>query len=904
MTLLGLLLLLIACGGVDAPADVPTDVPPVQKGAFVLELITSDEKIALEGATVSETIRVSAFSQETLRDLAFYLNDLETQTLQTLGNTATVELDTTLLANGEQTLTAVAQGQKGERKARATFTVSNESTEDPNPSDAPPPGGFPDPDDNPPTDQPTETPPVDEAPESEAPVETSEPTTDEAPIEETSTEETSEQPTTEVPTEEAPAEETSEETPAETPAEKSEPTTDMPSEDAPAVGETPAEKAPEQPTKDEAPTQEPSADEPDEEAPGTDEPATPPAEEQPSPPANEAKDETPPANDETPSASAPPATTPPSRQVNQMPDLSRDAMLTHGPIAFPEDFMVSVRDYGAVGNGVTDDTAAIQKALDDGRTQDKNYFGYPKALYFPAGVYLVSDTLEWRGCCVTLQGQGSGVSVIKLKNGTAGFGNPSSPKPVIKTPDGNESFRQNIWDLAVSTGSGNAGAVGIDYIVNNVGSLRNVLIRSGDGKGVRGLDLTRKWPGPLLIKGLAVDGFDVGIHVDHTEYGPTFEYVWLENQRVAGILNEGNTLAIRGLKSRNRVPAVRSTEDRGMVVLIDSELENGASTANAIENKGFLYARNVRTSGYGAALEDRGTTVEGPLTDYLSHASQSLFDDAAKTHSLNLLIEETPEFHDEVLDNWAAFEPKWYGDTEGLQELFDSGKSTIYFPAGRYMSYRETTIVVPPTVKKIVGFSSVINENSSDRGSGGIRFVVSANSPDPLIIEGFGYGAKVTHASKRTVVLKSGTYRYYDSKPGAGDLFLEDVFTYKIHIQKSQNVWARQYNNEVKGTKVINDGGKLWLLGLKTEHAGTVIETRNGGQTELLGTLIYPAFTVPADDVAFVIEDSQASLIYATTVYNEGKGYVVHVEETRDGETRTLLEDSLTKNRMPLFVGY
>jgi hypothetical protein len=39
---------------------------------------------------------------------------------------------------------------------------------------------------------------------------------------------------------------------------------------------------------------------------------------------------------------------------------------------------VSVKDFGAVGNGVADDTAAIQAALDTGQS-----------LYFPAGVYLV-----------------------------------------------------------------------------------------------------------------------------------------------------------------------------------------------------------------------------------------------------------------------------------------------------------------------------------------------------------------------------------------------------------------------------------------------------------------------------------------------------------------------------------
>lgn len=47
---------------------------------------------------------------------------------------------------------------------------------------------------------------------------------------------------------------------------------------------------------------------------------------------------------------------------------------------------VSVKDFGATGNGTTDDTAAIQLAVTAAYAQEK-------ALYFPAGTYLMASTI-------------------------------------------------------------------------------------------------------------------------------------------------------------------------------------------------------------------------------------------------------------------------------------------------------------------------------------------------------------------------------------------------------------------------------------------------------------------------------------------------------------------------------
>ncbi|MCF6289367.1 MAG: glycoside hydrolase family 55 protein, partial [Proteobacteria bacterium] len=60
-------------------------------------------------------------------------------------------------------------------------------------------------------------------------------------------------------------------------------------------------------------------------------------------------------------------------------------------IVFPVDSrVINIKtNYGAVGDGVTDDTNAILNAIKENVSKNK-------IIYFPNGTYLVSNRLEWR----------------------------------------------------------------------------------------------------------------------------------------------------------------------------------------------------------------------------------------------------------------------------------------------------------------------------------------------------------------------------------------------------------------------------------------------------------------------------------------------------------------------------
>ena len=76
--------------------------------------------------------------------------------------------------------------------------------------------------------------------------------------------------------------------------------------------------------------------------------------------------------------------------------------------------MVSVKDWGAKGDGTTDDKAAINNAITDASVDCR-------AVYFPAGTYMVlTGSTDSSGIvlktCVSLYGDGRGSSIIKMKN--------------------------------------------------------------------------------------------------------------------------------------------------------------------------------------------------------------------------------------------------------------------------------------------------------------------------------------------------------------------------------------------------------------------------------------------------------------------------------------------------------
>ena len=147
----------------------------------------------------------------------------------------------------------------------------------------------------------------------------------------------------------------------------------------------------------------------------------------------------------------------------------------------------------------------------------------------------------------------------------------------------------------------------------------------------------------------------------------------------------------------------------------------------------------------------------------------------------------------------------------------------------------------------------------------------------------------IVHESKRTLIVSSWIGAHVIGR-GSGDIFLDD-YCGRLDIESPQHhAWCRQLNTERQGTMLTNSGAKLWILGMKTEKIGTIIHTRAGGHTDLLGCFIYSNRGWDETVPAFVIEESTANLCGLNERNFNRRPCSFWFQETQDGEARTRRE--------------
>jgi hypothetical protein len=584
----------------------------------------------------------------------------------------------------------------------------------------------------------------------------------------------------------------------------------------------------------------------------------------------------------------------------------------------PDIGWIDVTEHGALPDDGIDDTAIIQQLVTE--NINKVNSGGVRTIYFPDGVYTISDTILWKDfldkwkAYLIFRGQSRDGTILRLTDNT--FTDPGNSQAVIFTassrggdpsekPDGvgNTAFFNFIQDLTVDTGTGNTGAIGIDYLNSNVGALRNVRVVSSDPDrvGLVGINMSRDWPGPSMLKNVEVIGFNYGLDFrEKTTYKTVAEELYLSEQKLAGIRNNAHPLSIRKLYSTNSVPVLISEDTSrrasAMTVILEGRFEGGDPDRYAIEYEMGLYLRDVEISGYrDLPIRDNNNDLDTGgryIWEFVSHEPYTEFSSPAR--SLHLPIEETPDGPDDPSSEWVKVEGT---DSAAVQAAIDKanfeGKSTIYFPTGAYL-FGEP-IMVSGSIRRVFGNGSTFTfrPRTADRS---VFVLQDLEGPD-ITFDTFVTFALVTGEddtftwvyddSDVPVVLKdimaqSNIRHYHNVRPTK--VFIENCAFGHTTFTNAQ-VWARQFDPENQDvTKIINRGSDLWILGLKTEWPSTVLENMDGARTELLGTLFYPPSGSNPRSGGITILNEESQLSYVGVSHGEANR--IQVRDIQNGETR------------------
>lgn len=183
----------------------------------------------------------------------------------------------------------------------------------------------------------------------------------------------------------------------------------------------------------------------------------------------------------------------------------------------PVSSFASVRSAGATGNGVTDDTNALQSIINSATSAGR-------IVYFDAGTYVVTRTIDIPPGAKIV---GEGYPII-LSSGSF-FNDMSNPKPVVRVGTPGATGQVEWSDMIVSTRGKQAGATLIEWNLATTGTpsgMWDVHTRIG---GFAGSDLLLgdcpTTPGSTNINTNCIGAY-MAMHVTRSASGLYMENVW------------------------------------------------------------------------------------------------------------------------------------------------------------------------------------------------------------------------------------------------------------------------------------------------------------------------------------------------------------------------------------------
>ncbi|UNI24919.1 hypothetical protein JDV02_010636 [Purpureocillium takamizusanense] len=424
----------------------------------------------------------------------------------------------------------------------------------------------------------------------------------------------------------------------------------------------------------------------------------------------------------------------------------------------------NVVDYGAVGDGVTDDTKAINKAMQDGKRCGEKCNGSTTKnaiIYFPPGKYLISTTIEMPFGTQVIGDANNRPTLIASKR-FIGLGVLSTDKYTgggtgidgldqewfVNTANFYRQLRNIRIDITDTRSSQKVAC--LHYQVAQATSIQNVELIAKPGTGQRGIfaengsggvmsDITFTGGGYGIYGGnqqftaqrLTFNGCDVGVQVIW-DWGWVWKSITMKNVKTGFKLLQQEKKPTA--KSSKRDGKKSPNGNIGSISVIDSSFEGvgtavliappnskpgTGSTGDVIEHVSFSSVDKAVADTSGATLLAPSAMVDhwalGPV--YSSKATRS-FSEGGKITGFqrdsdliderrNYFERQKPQYENSALGDFVHvkdFGAKGDGvtdDTAALQAaLYASQGKVLFVDAGSYIL---TGTVTVPAGSKVVG---------------------------------------------------------------------------------------------------------------------------------------------------------------------------------------------------------
>ena len=209
-----------------------------------------------------------------------------------------------------------------------------------------------------------------------------------------------------------------------------------------------------------------------------------------------------------------------------------------------------------------------------------------------------------------------------------GFGDPAAPRGVIMTTaklldgtptsggkdythkgEGNDAYENFVENLTIDVGAGNPGAIGIDYLANNFGAIRDVrVVRRRRAAAPSAFRCSANGPARRCCSASRCRASTPASRSPIPNMASRSITCTLSGQRDVGLANDGNAVAAaRSHRSRPAAPPSPTRAAAAWSSLTDSHAAPRRRGCRLLVNRGAVVAHDVTLDGFCTARQQRWT---------------------------------------------------------------------------------------------------------------------------------------------------------------------------------------------------------------------------------------------------------------------------------------------------------